>query len=279
MTSVPVAAIQMTSGADLNANLRAAESALQEAAQGGAKIVLLPENFALYGGDYRACAEQHGAALQEWLAHWARTLRICLVGGTIPLATRPDGTDVANGKVRACSLAFDQNGVLQGRYDKLHLFDVNVADAQGRYCESDVFEPGDSLTIVELLGVSVGMAVCYDLRFALLARALVDRGAQLLLYPSAFTETTGQAHWHLLLRARAVESGCYVLAADQCGQHNTRRRSFGHSLLSDPWGKVIAELDNSVGVLHAELDLLVLQDIRDRLPLHKHQRLATSLKS
>ncbi len=278
MTTLKVAAIQMTSVSDLDANLRHAEHAMQQACAAGARLLLLPENFALYGGQYRRFAEQQGEAVQAWLSHWARTLGVSLIGGTVPLAQRPDGSEVADGKVRASCLAFGPDGQLRARYDKLHLFDVDVADAQGRYCESDVFEPGDGLTVVELEGIQVGLCVCYDLRFAALARALTDRGAELLVYPSAFTEVTGSAHWHLLLRTRAVESGCYVLAADQCGQHSAKRRSYGHSLLADPWGRISAELDTTPDVLCADLDLQRLQEIRASLPLHQHQRLAVTLE-
>lgn len=272
-----VAAIQMTSTADLNANLRAAETYLQQAAGQGADLILLPENFACYGGDYLAVAEAHGEALQAWLAHWARTLGVTLIGGSIPLAQRPDGTAVPDQRVRTSSLMINPQGECIGRYDKLHLFDVHVADGQGRYCESAVFEPGNRLLVRAAGELQVGLMICYDLRFALLARALADAGANLLVYPSAFTEVTGAAHWHLLLRARAVETGCYVLAANQCGQHNDKRRSYGHSLLVNPWGEIVAELDNAPGVLLADIDLNRLQQIRDNLPLHQHQRLAVEL--
>lgn len=275
---VQLAAIQMTSVADFNANLRVAEVAMQQAAAAGAELILLPENFALYGGNYRQFAEQQGDAVQAWLSHWANTLGVAIIAGTVPLATRPDGSLIADGKVRAACLVYGASGELLGRYDKLHLFDVDVADAQGRYCESDTFEPGQSIEVIEVAGVKVGLAVCYDLRFALLARQLVASGAELLVYPSAFTEVTGAAHWHLLLRARAVESGCYVLAADQCGEHNAKRRSYGHSMLVDPWAQVVAELGNTPEVLVATMDLQRLREIRQKLPLHQHQRLTASLK-
>lgn len=274
---IRVAAIQMTSTADLDANLRQAEAFMQQAAAKGATLILLPENFACYGGDYLAMARAHGDALQGWLAHWARTLGVTLVGGSIPLADRPDGTAVTDGRVRTCSLMFNAQGECVGRYDKLHLFDVQVADGQGRYCESAVFEPGNRLLVRAAGELQVGLMICYDLRFALLARALANAGANLLVYPSAFTEVTGAAHWHLLLRARAVETGCYVLAANQCGQHNDKRRSYGHSLLVNPWGEIVAELENAPGVLLADIDLDRLQQVRDNLPLHQHQRLAVEL--
>lgn len=274
---IRVAAIQMTSTADLDANLRQAELFIQQAAAQGATFILLPENFACYGGDSLAVARIHGDALQAWLAHWARVLGVTLVGGSIPLANRPDGSTVPGGRVRTSCLMFSAQGECLGRYDKLHLFDVQVADGQGRYCESAVFEPGNRLLVRAAGDLNVGLMICYDLRFALLARALADAGANLLVYPSAFTEVTGAAHWHLLLRARAVETGCYVLAANQCGQHNDKRRSYGHSLLVNPWGEIVAELDNAPGVLLADIDLNRLQQIRDNLPLHQHQRLAVEL--
>lgn len=274
---IRVAAIQMTSTADLDANLRQAELFIQQAAAQGATFILLPENFACYGGDSLAVARIHGDALQAWLAHWARVLGVTLVGGSIPLANRPDGSTVPGGRVRTSCLMFSAQGECLGRYDKLHLFDVQVADGQGRYCESAVFEPGNRLLVRAAGDLNVGLMICYDLRFALLARALADAGANLLVYPSAFTEVTGAAHWHLLLRARAVETGCYVLAANQCGQHNDKRRSYGHSLLVNPWGEIVAELDNAPGVLLADIDLNRLQQIRDNLPLHQHQWLAVEL--
>lgn len=272
-----VAAVQMTSTADFNANLREAERLMHAAKQGGAELILLPENFASYGGDYRQLAEQQGPALQAWLQHWAKTLEITLIGGTIPLAQRADGTLVNRGRVRSACLMYSSGGVLLGRYDKLHLFDVSVDDAQGRYCESDSFEPGDRLLVRTAGPVKVGLAVCYDLRFALLAGALAQAGANLLVYPSAFTEVTGAAHWHLLLRARAVETGCYVLAANQCGQHTAKRQSYGHSILIDPWGSIVAELNSAPGVLVAEIDLNHQKNIRNKLPLHQHQRLTVEL--
>lgn len=272
-----VAAVQMTSSTDFNANLREAERLMQEAKQRGAELILLPENFACYGGDYRELAEQQGAALQAWLQYWAKTHEVTLISGTIPLAQRADGTGVRGGRVRSACLMYSAQGALLGRYDKLHLFDVSVDDAQGRYCESDIFEPGDRLLVRTAGPLNIGLAVCYDLRFSLLAGALAQAGANLLVYPSAFTEVTGAAHWHLLLRARAVETGCYVLAANQCGQHSAKRKSYGHSMLIDPWGTIVAELDNMPGVLISEIDLERQKNIRNKLPLHQHQRLTVEL--
>lgn len=272
-----VAAIQMTASADLDANLREAERLLHQAKQAGASLILLPENFACYGGDYRQCAVQQGEKIQAWLQHWAKTLAVTLIGGTIPLAQRPDGSVVEGARVRAACLMYSASGVLLGRYDKLHLFDARVSDDQGRYCESDIFEPGSSIIVRSEGLLKVGLGICYDLRFALLAQALTAAGANLLVYPSAFTQVTGAAHWHVLLRARAVETGCYVLAANQCGQHSESRKSYGHSILIDPWGVVVAELDDTPDVLIAPIDLNHQQTIRNNMPVQQHQRLAVEL--
>ena len=272
-----VAAIQLCSGTDPAANLVPAADALRQAAGRGAELAVLPENFACYAGDYRAVAEHNGQMLYQWASEQARDLGIWLVAGTVPMVQRPDGEPVPPPRVRAASLLFAPDGSERARYDKLHLFDADIADAQGRYRESGEFEPGDRLRVARAGALRLGMAVCYDLRFPSLARLLAERGARLLVYPSAFTEVTGAAHWELLLRARAVENGCYVLGAGQCGEHGPRRRSHGHSMLVDPWGTVVASLDGEPGVLVEDIDLARLEEIRHRLPVHQHHRLLTGL--
>ncbi|MEY1662673.1 carbon-nitrogen hydrolase family protein [Isoalcanivorax beigongshangi] len=268
-----IAAVQLCAGTDLGANLAAAGEGIARAAAAGAALVVLPENFACYGGDYRAFAAEQSPVVMEWLAAQAQRHRIVVHGGTLPLATRPDGSLMADGRVRTSSLVWGSDGELLARYDKIHLFDAEVPDAQGRYAESDQFEPGDQLVCLQVGGWTLGLAVCYDLRFPALAQALVGQGAELLLYPSAFTQVTGEAHWSLLLRARAVETGCYVLGANQCGQHNPKRASYGHSQLIDPWGQIVAECDGQPGLLRAELDKSWLSTVRQRLPVQSHQRL------
>ena len=237
----------------------------------------MPENFALFAGDYRRCAEQHGERIRTWLSRQAKELGLFLVAGTIPLATREDGSVVPTPLVRSANLAFGPDGSQLARYDKLHLFDAQVQDAHGRYRESDVFEPGEQVRTVNLGGICTGLAVCYDLRFATHARALAQAGATLLLYPSAFTRTTGEAHWQLLLKARAVETGCYVFGVNQCGQHTQTRHSYGHSMLVDPWGEVVAEREDSPGVLVADMSLERVTDVRQRMPVHDHQRFRVQL--
>lgn len=269
-----VAALQYTATADWQANQALLLPLLQQAA--GAELVLLPENFACYGGDYRALSER-APELVGWLAQQAKQLNAWLVAGSLPLATRPDGSDVAAPRVRAAQLVFSPDGQLQARYDKLHLFDVDVADAQGQYRESALFEPGDKLVATPIAGLPCGLATCYDLRFAAQALCLAQAGAELLLYPSAFTQPTGEAHWQLLLQARAVETGCYVLAANLCGQHSRKRASYGHSMLVDPWGRVVAQLEDEPGVLLAQLDITRVKTTRHALPLLEQQRLEVKL--
>ena len=272
-----IAAIQFSSSTDVDANLRVAEAAMERVSKQGAELVVLPENIAVYGADYRAVAEARGPSLMDWAAGQARQHGIWLVAGTLPLVTRPDGVTVAGKRVRASSLAFNPDGELVARYDKLHLFDAEVGDAQGRYCESDSFEPGDRLACVDAGEFRVGLAVCYDLRFAALSTALAERGAGLLLYPSAFTALTGEAHWEALLRARAIENGCYVLGVNQCGKHGARRESHGHSMLVDPWGRVLDKLENAPGELICEIDASMVEDVRRRLPVLNHRRFRTGL--
>ncbi|MCU5781951.1 carbon-nitrogen hydrolase family protein [Alcanivorax balearicus MACL04] len=268
---ITVAAVQMTSGKVLTDNLREAEAGLERAAAGGARLALLPENFAGYGVDYRELATRYDDLL-AWLGEQARRHQLYLVAGSLPARYRPDGSEVPAPRVRTRSVLLGPDGEVIAGYDKLHLFDVDVQDSQGRYRESEVFEPGDAVVTAPSAGLTLGMAICYDLRFPLLARALVARGAELLIYPSAFTATTGAAHWELLMRACAVQNGCYVLGANQCGQHSEKRASFGHSMLVDPWGRVVAQAGGEPSVVLGDVDLAILTQVRSALPVHQHQR-------
>jgi|SRR5690554_2489034 len=272
-----IAAIQYTAGADWRANIAQLEGLLDQVQLIAPDLLVLPENVFCHGGDYRALATQHGAELHDWLSAAARRLGVWLVAGSVPLAQRPNGEPVPAPRVRAAQLLFSPEGEQVARYDKLHLFDVEVGDAHGRYQESAQFEPGESVVLADIGGLKTGLMICYDLRFPLLAQRLRQRGAELLIYPSAFTETTGRAHWELLLRARAVENGCYVLGVNQCGWHSSTRQSHGHSMLVDPWGQVVTSLADASGVLVTQLNLDDMHEIRRRLPVHEHQRLAVSL--
>lgn len=272
-----IAAIQYCAGNDWHSNLINLAQQIDVAVGAGAALVVLPENFACYGGDYRRLAEDEEQLLPQWLQDQSRHHGVWLLAGSVPLTTRPDGTSVPAPRVRTALLVYSPSGECVARYDKLHLFDVDVGDAQGRYQESALFEAGDAVVLADVGGLRVGLMICYDLRFPLLAQRLRDRGAELLVYPSAFTALTGRAHWESLLRARAIENGCFVLGANQCGQHSALRKSHGHSMLLDPWGGIVAALNDQPGILMAELDLGLLQETRRRLPVLQHQRLTITL--
>lgn len=268
------AAIQMVSGASLDHNLRAAADLLAQAAHHGAELVLLPEYFCCLGRrdtDKLAIQERFGdGPIQDFLRTQARTLGIWIVGGTLPLASaRPD-------KVYNSSLVFDPQGQCVARYDKIHLFRFD--NGREAYDESRVLLPGTQPVLFDLPSRDghrwrVGLSVCYDLRFAELYRAYVAKSADLLLVPSAFTYTTGAAHWELLLRARAVENLCGVLAAAQGGTHENGRHTWGHSMVVDAWGTVLAQQAQGPGVVRADLDAAALARLRAQLPALQHRAL------
>ena len=271
-----VAAIQMVSGVSAEANLRQAHALLSGAAHAGAELAVLPEYFCLLGRrdtDKLAVQEVFGGGggsgvIQQFLADTARELGLWIVGGTLPLAT-PDPAHVRNS-----TLVFTPHGECVARYDKIHLFRFD--NGHERYDESRVLEPGREPVMFDLPSRDghrwrVGLSVCYDLRFPELYRAYAARGAELLLVPSAFTHTTGQAHWEVLLRARAIENLAYVAAPAQGGLHENGRRTWGHSMLVDPWGVVIQTLAEGAGVVLGELDAARLQVARQQLPALEHR--------
>lgn len=276
-----IAAIQMVSTASIEENLTAAGHLLAEAAAQGVQMALLPEVFAvLEGGPMAPFAEELGSGpIQEFLADRARDLKMTIVGGTIPLATRPGKKPadsdyrITDGRVRPASLVFDPDGTLLARYDKIHLFDVKVADKQAAYSESRSYEAGEELVVVDTQCGRLGLSVCYDLRFPELFRALFLRGAEIVTVPAAFTKVTGEAHWEQLLRARAIENQCYVIAAGQGGRHNERRETWGHSMIVDPWGCILSQIEFGEGLAVAEMDLEYLRDIRQRMPIAEQIKL------
>ncbi len=233
---------------------------------GGAQLVLLPENFALMGRDEKAklaIMEMDGdGPIQSWLAAQAQRFGLWLIGGSIPLAA-PDG------RCYAACLAFNPAGQRQARYDKIHLFDVDLAGGES-YRESRTIAPGRTPVAVTTPWGQLGLSICYDLRFPELYRCYA--GAELLAVPSAFTQQTGAAHWECLLRARAIENQAYVLAADQGGLHQNGRQTFGGSMIIDPWGQVLARLDQGEGVALAQVDMEFLQRCRSNLPALQHHR-------
>ncbi len=267
-----VAAIQMVSSADVAANLDAARQLLAQAASQGAELAVLPEHFCLLGfqdTDKLQIAEQPGhGQLQDFLRQCAREFKLWLVGGTLPLATGQAGDDLA--RVYNSTLVYDPAGQNVARYDKIHLFRFDTG--QEHYDESRVLRPGLQPVSFDLPSVDgnsyrIGLSICYDLRFPELYRALK---AELVLVPSAFTFTTGQAHWELLLRARAIENLAYVLAAAQGGWHQNKRRTWGHSMVVDPWGQILAQQGEGQGVVMAEVLKSRLQADRARLPALSH---------
>ena len=274
-----VAAIQMNSTADRDANLACAGALLAQAAAAGAVLVVLPENFSFMGArerDKLAVAEADGAdaPIQRFLASAARELGLWVVAGTVPLAV-PDDPD----RVYAACLVYDPQGRRAGRYDKIHLFDVEVAAAAGaagseRYRESaSIARGGLRPSVVDTPAGKLGLSVCYDLRFPELYRRLVSAGAEMLCVPAAFTARTGEAHWELLLRARAVENQCYVIAPGQHGTHAGGRATWGHSMIVDPWGEVIAQQASGDGVVLAPVDRGRLAQVRASFPALTHRRL------
>jgi deaminated glutathione amidase len=267
-----IAAIQMVSTAQVNDNLRQAGELLQQAADQGAELAVLPEYFCLIGqhdADKLAIQEAFGSGpIQQFLADTARRLKLWIVGGTLPL------TGAGDGKVFNSSLAFDAQGACVARYDKMHLFRFD--NGRESYDESRVLERGHTPTRFALPSRDghtwqVGMSVCYDLRFAELYRGYASAGVDLLLVPAAFTHTTGRAHWEVLLRARAIENLAYVVAAAQGGVHPNGRQTWGQSIAIDPWGHVLAQQLQGAGVVLADLDALALQQWRSQLPALQHR--------
>ncbi len=267
---ISAAVVQMVSTTDVALNLDAAGRLVAEAASRGARWVVLPEMFPWLGGDAQArqaITESPGQGpAQDFLSRTAARHGVWLVGGTLPVRA-PDG------RAHAASLVVDPEGRVAARYDKMHLFDVTLP-AGASYHESAYTCPGTDPLLTEMDGVLTGVTVCYDMRFPELYRLLAVRGARVFTVPSAFTQATGESHWDVLLRARAVENLAFVLAPAQAGLHANGRRTYGHSLIVDPWGRTLAELPaEGEGVAVAELDLAAQTDLRRRFPALDHRRL------
>ncbi len=256
-----IAAVQCTSVSDPEKNKRALSVLISEAASQNADLVLLPEMCLSMNSDYYQELAEDSATL-DWLAAQAATHSLWLVAGAVPQPAPGD-----DARVRSASLVFNPEGELVKRYDKIHLFDVDVGDAQGSYRESDTFSSGSDIVNIETPVGNIGLTICFDLRFPEQYQALRDAGADIILVPAAFTHTTGEAHWEILLKARAIETQCYVLAANQCGWHDDKRRTWGHSMIIDPWGESLGMLHESPGVIVADVDLKELEDLRKKMPL------------
>ena len=270
-----VAAIQMASGPNVKANLAEAEKLINIAVQQEAELVVLPENFAIMGTaetDKLKVAEEYGSGLlQNFLKDQAIKHKIWLVGGTIPLSSGEKG------KVSAACLLINPQGEIVVRYDKIHLFDVTIEASNESYTESETITPGDKIVVVDTPFGRLGLAVCYDLRFPELFRAMVEQNMEICALPSAFTSLTGRVHWESLLRSRAIENLSFMIAADQGGYHVGGRETHGDSMIVDPWGLVLNRLPHGTGVVVANIDITKLEHTRKMFPALQHKRLHCEL--
>lgn len=261
-----VALIQMVSSAKVAENLAQIEQLMMKAKETEASLVVLPENFAFMGlneTDKFQIAESYGqGAIQQKISQLAKSLGLWVIAGTMPI--KGTGT-----KVKASCIVYDDKGSNVARYDKIHLFDVRVSE-QEAHQESSSIERGNELVVVDTPVGMIGLTVCYDLRFPELYQQLMAKGAQLFSVPSAFTAVTGLAHWEILLRARAIENLCYVLAPNQGGQHENGRQTYGHSMVVEPWGKILVQKEVGTGLVTADIDLQRLQQLRRHFPCVDH---------
>ena len=262
------ACVQMRTGLDIAANIVSASALIREARAKGAEFIATPEMTSLFEAESDALfaktkPEADDAALQAFRA-LARDVGVWLLIGSLPIR-------VAERQCANRSFLIDPSGVVVARYDKIHMFDVDLPGGEV-YRESRNYRPGETAILADLPWGKLGLTVCYDLRFPQLYRALAKAGASFISIPAAFTHTTGQSHWHVLQRARAIETGCFVIAPAQAGSHENRRRTFGHSLIIDPWGEVLAEGGEEPGVIVAEIDPAKVAEARVRVPALTHDR-------
>ena len=272
-----VAAVQMASGPNLDANLLEAGRLIEQAAKERADLVVLPENFAMMGMqdrdllDYR---EQPGdGPIQQFIAEQCRRLGLWVVAGTLPMVCEvPD-------KISAACMLFDDQGKMRARYDKIHLFDVTLMASGESYNESATIESGHEVVVAETPFGRLGLTVCYDLRFPELFRALLDQDVEIVVLPAAFTAQTGKAHWESLLRARAIENLIYLVAGAQGGYHLNGRETHGHSMILDPWGTIKGMMPHGSGVVVSEIDLNRLREMRKSFPCIDNRRLTCQMRS
>jgi len=265
------AAIQMATGPNVSANLLTVQQLVEEAVSNNAGLVVLPENFAYMGKcekDARTIKEREGdGPLQDFMSQLANKHGIWLVGGTIPI----EACD--NSKIHSACFVYNDKGQQVARYDKIHLFDVNIVETNEIYNESEIYEPGNKPVVINTPFGRLGIAVCYDLRFPELFRKLLDLGMEIIALPAAFTSITGRAHWETLVRARAIENLSYVIAAAQGGYHLSGRETYGHSMIVDPWGTVLSQVPRGAGSVSVKLDIDFLKATRRNFPCIDHRRL------
>jgi deaminated glutathione amidase len=265
-----IAVLQMTSGIVPATNGDVLVSAVGDAARGGAAVLFTPEMSGLLDRDrQRAARSITSEEADSVLAQVCETAKIHQIwvslGSLAVLGERNDGRFVNR------SVVIDNYGMIRARYDKLHLFDVSLATGEN-WRESAAYAPGETATICEMPIGKLGLSICYDVRFPALYTALSQAGADILSIPAAFTVPTGSAHWHCLVRARAIENACFVVAAAQCGTHEDGRETYGHSLVVDPWGKIILDMGTNAGLGFAEIDISRVADVRSRIPVLEHRR-------
>lgn len=268
MTSFRAACVQVNAGNDLHANIETVATLVRQAKAAGADLILMPENVAMmeWGREKlvakSAPAENHPAIAA--FKSLARETETWLHGGTLHIR-------LDDGRLANRTYIFDPNGKQVAQYDKIHMFDVDLGNGEV-YRESATFRPGQGAETVDLPWGKLGLSICYDVRFPQLYRALGKAGADFITVPAAFTRTTGKAHWHILLRARAIETGCYVLAPAQCGDHAGGRQTFGHALIVSPWGEVLADAGEEPGYIMAEIDPTQVTEARRKVPALSHDR-------
>jgi len=267
MTDLRVACIQNTATRDIQANIDWVCARIDEAAAGGAEFIALPETVGLIepvNAQIPAAtfSESDDIGLAAFRAR-AREHKVAILVGS-QLIREDD-------RIFNRSFLLDADGGIRARYNKLHMFDIELKNGEA-YRESDAIAPGDKAVIVETRLGKLGLSICYDLRFGALYRTLAQAGAEMITIPAAFTQTTGKAHWHTLVRARAIETGAFIIAPNQCGHHCDERYSYGHSLIIDPWGEILADGGAEPGIIYADIDLGQVQKVRDRIPSLKNER-------
>ena len=264
-----VAAIQMVSDYDVDANLKECSRLISLAKKQGAELIVLPESFPIIGlkdtDKVKLREKFNDGPIQTFLRNQAITHKIWLVGGTIPLFCDDPS------KILAACLLYNPSGDIVARYDKMHLFDIDISKTGERYRESATIIPGDKLVVAKTPFGNVGLAVCYDVRFPEFFRELINHQVEIIVLPSAFTNTTGKAHWECLVRARAIENTCYVIAANQGGQHSSGYNTYGNSMIVDPWGDIMNQMDKGIGVVTATIDLEKMKEVRSAFPCLQHR--------
>ena len=268
MSNLKVACIQTNSKSDPNINIREVSSLIRAARSNGAELITTPEVVGMLEPNRekalnKAQPENYHGVLREFRA-LSRDLAIWLLIGSISIK-------LSNGKLANRSFLINPDGQIIARYTKIHMFDVEVNDGS-IYRESATYQPGTSACLAKTPWGLVGLTVCYDIRFPALYRDLAKAGAKIIFIPSAFTEVTGEAHWHILQRARAIENGCFIVSAAQTGMHEQNRKTFGHSIIVDPWGNILADADKDVGFITADLDLNLVDEVRKKIPSLTHDR-------